>query len=428
MSRQIKLALHLGPSASPDTDGGEPPILSYVKTARKAEEALFDAVFRADGYGFQPGNLIEIKDELSVDPLIAFAGVAGFTKHIGLVATASSTFNAPYQLSRQFLTLDLLSGGRAGWNVVTSFDGEAKFGLSTIPDQETRYEIAAEFVEIVHRLWGSWAPDAFSKQDTGFAIDASRISVVDYVGKHLRLKGASDLPRSPQGRPVQFQAGASPQGRAFGARFADAIFSASPDYRHASEIYRDFKTLAQAHGRNPDHLLITPGYHPVLGRTEQEARDIFHSATADVNYEEARKKLEFLFGGVDYSDLDLDAPIPPERLPDTSTLKRRQSRPELFKQIALEENKTFRDVLSAVYYGTAHYTTFGSYDQIADELIYWFDNGAADGFVLSFKNSDDQIDRFIENVIPRLQDRGYFRKKYSASTLRENLGLPALPA
>lgn len=426
MSREIKLALSLSPSHSAQVENGAPPILSYVETAQKAEAALLDAVFRADGYSFKPDNLIEVKDELPVDPLLAFAGIAGFTRHIGLVATASSTFNAPYQLSRQFLTLDILSGGRAGWNAVTSFAGEEKFGLSAIPDQQTRYEVAAEFIEIVHKLWGSWASDAFQKKTAGFSIDSSKISVVDFAGKHLRMKGASDLPRSPQGRPVQFQAGASPQGRSFGARYADAIFSASPDFRHATAIYKDFKNLASSFNRNPDHLLITPGFHPVVAGTEHEARDIFHSENTEVDFDEARKKLEFLFGGMDYSDLELDAPIPPERLPDTATLKRRQSRPELFKQMALEENKTLRDILRAVYYGTAHYTTFGSYDQIADELIYWFDNKAADGFVLSFKNREDQVDRFLEHVVPRLQDRGYFRKRYSSTTLRGNLELPEL--
>jgi len=426
MTREIKLALHLDPATPTDLESGEPPMMSYVKTAQKAEAALFDAIFRADSYTFSPENLIDVKADLQIDPLIAFAGVTGFTQRIGLVATASTTFNAPYQLSRQFLTLDMLSGGRVGWNAVTSFMGEEKFGLSSIPNQETRYEIATEFVEIVHRLWDSWPKDAFHKTEKGFFIDAKKISVVDFVGKHLKMKGASDLPRSPQGRPVQFQAGASGQGKAFGARFADVIFSASPDFHHATEIYQEFKNLARSFNRHPDHLLITPGFQPVLASTEQEARDIFYSRTANVNYTQALKKLEFLFGGVDYSDLSLDEPIPAHRLPDTSQLTRRQSRPELFKRLALEKNTVLRDVLYAVYHETAHYTTFGSYDQITDELIHWFDNGAADGFVLVFKSQEDQLDAFIEHVIPRLQDRGYFRKKYTATTLRGHLGLPEM--
>lgn len=425
MTREIKLILHLDPSAVPDSASDEPPIMSYVQTARKAEAALFDAVFRADSYSFSPANLIDVKVDLQVDPLIAFAGVAGFTKHIGLVATASTTFNAPYQLARQFLTLDMLSGGRAGWNAVTSFVGEEKFGLAAIPDQETRYQIATEFTDIVRQLWASWPADAFQQTENGFVIDASKIAVVDYQGKHLRVKGAGDLPRSPQGRPVQFQAGASGQGKEFGARFADVIFSASPDFQHAAGIYRDFKTLAAGFNRNPQHVLVTPGYQPVLASSEREAKEIFLSNTATINYDQARKKLEFLFGGVDFSQLDLDAPIPPHLLPDTSTLTRRQSRPELFKQMALEPNKSLRDILYAVYHETAHYTTYGSYDQIANELIHWFDHQAADGFVLVFKKQEQQLDRFIEHVIPRLQDRGYFRKKYSATTLRGNLGLPS---
>lgn len=401
----------------------------YASLARDLEDALFDGVFRADGAG--PPNIewLATSEGPSHDAFQHLAAIAPVTKHLGLVGTASSTFNLPYAFARQLLTLDHLSGGRVGWNAVTSFEGEKAFGLGELPPQGERYARATEFLEVVHGLWGSWQPGALDVgQDTARYANPDLIKPLTYHGKYFDVEGVATLPRSPQGWPVQFQAGASGSAKPFAARFAEGIYSASPSIEHARQFYSEIKRLVGQAGRNPQHTLIFPGFHPYLAKTRAEAEEKFRAAGDGVDIAAGLRELERQFGDVDYSALDLDEPIPGDLLPATETLRRRQSRPGLYADIARQPGVTLRHVIQRVATASGHYMTYGSYDDVADELELWFTTGAADGFAIGFVTDNaDGFDDFIEQVVPRLQDKGLFRRKYQGTTLRENLGLPIPP-
>lgn len=427
--RQIKFGYHLAPQygwAHSQEEAYAPyEAEPLIKVAQKAEEALIDALFRADGFSFTPDNASKFRYG-SLDPLLAFSAVAAATKRIGLVATASTTFNEPYVVARQVLSLDHLSRGRAGWNAVTSFQGERAFGAEPIPDQTVRYERAEEFLQVVHGFWSSWDGDALVlDKSSGKFADPAKVKSFAFRGRFFDVEATSPLPPSPQGGPVQFQAGASAEGKQFAARFAEAIFSASPDIDHARSIYAELKSLVGAEGRDPDKFLILPGASFVLGETHEEAEEIYRGITADLDFKLGRRGVENYFGGVDLSGVDLDEPIPPHLVPaDTSVLHRRRSRAELLKGVAVKPGNTLRDVIRTFLISDGgHFLTVQSYDGAADVLEEWFRTGAADGFVLSFPARGEQFDKFIEHVIPRLQDRGLYRRAYEGSTLRENLGL-----
>ncbi|WP_160000115.1 NtaA/DmoA family FMN-dependent monooxygenase [Roseomonas sp. 18066] len=428
--RKIKLGYHLSPQAS--WLAAEPGASPYavgplVAVARKAEAALIDALFRADSFSFSPDQAASFRYG-AVDAQLALASLAAATTRIGLVATISTTFTEPYATARQVLTLDHLSSGRAGWNAVTSHQGERAFGPQPIPDQATRYRRAGEFLEVVNGLWSSWDRDALLlDRDSRRFADAARVRRFAYRGDFFDIEGTSALPPSPQGRPVQFQAGASGEGKAFAARFAEAVFSASPDIGHARGIYAELKQLVAAGGRDPEKFLVFPGFGLILGKTQEEADDIHRNLTDGLDFEAGRKGAGYYLGEVDLTGLDLDAPVPLHLLPtDPSRLPRRRSRAALMQAVARKPGNTLRDVIrSFLLSDGGHFLTVQSYDGAAAELERWFATGAADGFLLSFPARGDQFDRFIEHVIPRLQDRGLYRRAYEGETLRQNLGLAA---
>jgi FMN-dependent oxidoreductase (nitrilotriacetate monooxygenase family) len=348
----------------------------------------------------------------------------------------------PYQLARQFQTLDQLTGGRLGWNAVTSFGGERQFGLSDLPDQDVRYRRAAEFVDIVQGLWRGWNVDAVTANGHGKArIHADRITRLSYHGEFLRSEGTLGVPRSPQGWPVQFQAGASDVGVRFAARYAEAIFAASPDIDHA----RDFNTrltaaVAAVRGSEAAKPLVLPGVFLITAATDVEGKERERAVIDTLDLEAGRRSLALAFGavvarerdtaaGIDLSDLKLDEPIPAERieaLPDAGTLTRRRSRTELYRRLALR-GLTLRESIIEHLQGHAHFRLTAGHDAVVDEFERWFIHGAAEGFVLRFVEGASGVADFVENVLPRLQDRGLFRREYEGTTLRENLGLP-IPA
>lgn len=396
----------------------------YQQIARETEDALFDGLFRADGAAPDTTQHATITG-FAHDAFQHLAAVAPVTRHIGLIGTASSTFNLPYAFARQLQTLDHLSGGRVGWNVVTSFQGERAYGLTELPPQEARYERATEFVELVHRLWASWQPGAAKLGgEPGPVADPDLITVIEHHGKYFDVEAVATLPRTPQGWPVQFQAGASGAAKPFAARFAEGIYSASPNVEHARTFYREIKGLVAAEGRDPDHTLILPGFHPVLASTRTEAEEKYRAQYETVDVEQGLRELERQLGGVDFSGLNLDERVPEELLPDTAALRRRQSRPGLYVDIAREPHVTLRHLVQRVTVDGGHYTTFGSFDDVADELESWFTTGAADGFAIGVRGDGAGFDDFVAEVVPRLQDRGLFRRRYEGTTLRENLGLP----
>lgn len=428
MSRQLILGRHLSPSRQWWNDTDEVNDLFAASTlvgiANRAEDALLDVLFRSDGYGFTQQGAKRFGAWLT-DALVTLTSVSATTKHIGLVATVSTTFSQPYHLARQFQTLDQISGGRAAWNAVTSFGGAENFGLTELPRPEDRYAAADEFLTVVHSLWGAWAVDAVVLERDGLKFgDPDRITSTDFEGEYFSVKGTGSVPRSPQGWPVQFQAGATGLGKDFAAKHAEAIFSASPTLDHARAIYADIKGRVSDSGRDPNQFLILPGLNLTFGRTAAEVAERVEATRATLDFDGARRHLEFYFGGVDLSDLELDEPLPEERIPDTATLRGRQSRPQLFIDIAREPGTTFRNVLEAVALGGGHRTTAGTYDEVADEIQLWFETGAADGFILGSLQSEEAFDDFATEVIPRLQDRGIYKREYRGTTLRENLGLP----
>jgi alkanesulfonate monooxygenase SsuD/methylene tetrahydromethanopterin reductase-like flavin-dependent oxidoreductase (luciferase family) len=325
---------------------------------------------------------------------------------------------------------------------VTSFGGERQFGLAELPDQEIRYRRAAEFVEIVRGLWRGWSTDAVSLNRAGKPrIDVAKIDQISFQGEFLSAEGALGVPRSPQGWPVQFQAGASDIGLQFAARYAEAIFAASPDIEHARHFNTRLAAAVESiHGGGAAKPLVFPGVFLIVAPTEVEAKERELAIIDTLDVEAGRRSLALAFGavvakeresatGIDLSDLDLDQPIPAERieaLPDSATLTRRRSRTELYRGLALRGH-TLRELIIEHLQGHAHHRFTGSYEQVADELELWFTQGAADGFVLRFIEGASGAYGFVEGVVPRLQDRGLFRREYEGTTLRENLGLP-IPA
>lgn len=431
-ARQIKFGVHLGPLGITGSDTQHPIAETYnlaelVAVAQAAEAAKFDALFRADSPAFDKNLVAESNQpRLGVDAIVALTAVAAVTNRIGLVATASTSFNLPYNLARQFQSLDQLSRGRAGWNAVTSSAGERQFGIEELPRQERRYERAAEFLQVVQGLWASWGPDALQRDGDRLSVDPAQITEIDVHGGHFDVEGALGLPRSPQGWPVQFQAGASDTGKRFAGAYAEAIFSASPSFEHARRIAAEFKQLGRDEGR-PEHLpLVFPGFNIVSEATTEAAQERYRARFDSVDFDKARLTLSNQFGGIDLDGLPLDQPIPADRLPDIDSLVRRQSRPGLFRELA-ERGLSLREILELHLSGNGHYVFVGSYDDVADELERWFTGGAADGFILGFLGGLTDFNNAVEHVLPRLQDRGLFRREYEADTLRGNLGLP-LPA
>lgn len=405
-------------------------ITRHIAVAQQAEAAGLDAYFIADGLGFEPHQAVG-RPAGGLEPITTLAALAVTTSRIGLVPTASTSFNDPFTLARALASLDHISGGRAGWNVVTSSGGHHNYGVDVLPPQEDRYRRAEEFLQVVERLWASWDADAVVfDQAGGVYADPGRIHRIDHVGEHFSVRGPLNVQRPPQGRPVIFQAGSSASGKEFGARFAEVIYTAAQFYEDAVRFAADVKGLARAAGRDPERLRILPGLSPIIGDIPQEAEELERIVLDDIDVERGITGLEAQLGGADLSGLDLDEPIPPERLPDTSTLNGRQSRPELFKQVALREGRTLRQVIQHAGRAAGHGTVTGTPVQVADHIQRWYEGRAADGIILMPAAYADSLRDFTDKVLPILQERGLFPAEPAEGTLRHRLGLdgPDVPA
>lgn len=433
MAKQIKLGAFLpggGQHIAAWRHPGQPAdgatsFAFHKQLAQTAERGLFDAYFLADGLaapaaGGTEGGSAKIA---GFEPITLFSALAPLTKNIGFIATASTTYEEPYNLARKFASLDLISGGRAGWNVVTTATDAAahNFNLDTQHPHEYRYQRAAEHVDVVKKLWDSFEDDTFLRdKEAGVFFDADKVHAAHHRGKFFKVKGPLNVPRSPQGQPVIVQAGQSESGRALAAATAEVIFTSHQHLHTAQAFYRDIKARARAVGRNPDHVLIMPGVAPFVGRTEEEAQEKYRQLTSLIVESDGIALLNGLAGGgINLADYDLDGPLPP--LPVTEGMK---SRPELIRQIADENNFTIRQLYQWVATARGHFTVIGSAEQVADTLQAWFENEAADGFNILPPWLPDGLDDFIELVLPILQQRGLFRTAYEGTTLRENLGLP----
>jgi FMN-dependent oxidoreductase (nitrilotriacetate monooxygenase family) len=397
----------------------------HKQLARTAERGLFDAYFMADGLAVAFGGGIEGGNAkvAGFEPVTLFAALAPLTRHIGFIATASTTYEEPYNTARKFASLDLISGGRAAWNVVTTTSDAAaqNFNLEEQHPHADRYRRAQEHVAVVKALWDSFEDDAFIRdKESGVFFDTSKVHPALHKGAHFSVRGPLNVPRSPQGHAVIVQAGQSEDGRALAAATAEVIFTAHQRLDTAQEFYRDIKARALSNGRDPSHVLIMPGVAPFVGRTEAEAREKYDRLTSLILEEDGIALLNGLTGGtLDLNGLDLDGPLPPA--PPTEGMKSRQS---LMRQIADENGFTIRQLYQWVASARGHYTVIGTAEQVADALQEWFENEAADGFNILPPWLPTALDDFVDLVIPELQRRGLFRTAYEGRTLRENLGLP----
>ncbi len=399
-------------------------IAFYREVAQRAEAGLFDSIFLADQLAL--ADTVAHAASTWLEPITALGALAASTNRIGLIATASTTYSEPFNLARQFASLDHISGGRVGWNIVTSWLAAAarNYGGAGQVSHADRYARGEEFVAVVKALWDSWADDAvLDDRAGGRYAHAERIRPIDHAGEHYRVAGPLNMPRGPQGRPVFVQAGSSDTGRRFAARHAEAVFTAQMEKNTAQEFYADLKALVVAEGRAPGQALILPGLSPVIGATEAEARRLARELADLADPEVGRKRLSGRFGGHDFSHLALDKPLAPEDFPDPGTVEAARSRTEVIVGLVRREKPTLRQLLAYLAGARGHYTTAGTPEQIADLIEDWFGDGAADGFNVMPPLLPSMLDVFIAEVIPLLQKRGLFRTAYEGRTLREHFGL-----
>ncbi len=398
----------------------------YLEMTRQAEVAKFDFVFFGDGLYISEKSHPNFLTRF--EPLTLLAALAPATSHIGLVATLSTTYSEPFTVARQFGTIDLLSEGRAGWNIVTSplAGTAANYGKAGItpehPDHDVRYRMANEFIDVTEGLWESWEDDAFIRdKESGQFIDPAKLHALNHEGEFFSVAGPLNLTRSRQGQPVIFQAGASDAGRNFAASRADAIFSVQPEIGSATRFRADLHARASKNGRRPEDILILQGIGPIIGRTHEEAEEKFRAIGDLVNTDVALAYLGRFFDDIDWSSYDLDAPFP--ELGDRGRGGWQSTTDGIIKY-AKKAGLTLREV--ALGTTTPRHGFIGTATEIADTMQAWFEAGAADGFMLACPVLPTGMAEFIQEVFPISVERGLFRDEYESETLRENLGLGSL--
>ncbi|MEU4269484.1 LLM class flavin-dependent oxidoreductase [Streptomyces sp. NPDC026092] len=397
----------------------------FQHLAQTAERGLLDSVFLADGlalWGNARYNALG-----GFEPLTLLSALAAVTERVGLIATVSTTFNEPFHTARKFASLDHISGGRAGWNIVTSGTvNEARnFGQEEHLEHRLRYERAREFVEVTTKLWDSWEDDAILlDREGGVYADTDRVRQIDHRGEYFGVQGPLNVPRSPQGHPLLVQAGSSEDGKEFAAQYAEAVFTAQQTLADGQAFSKDLKSRLARHGRGEDQLLVLPGIAPVIGSTEAEARALEQELTELQIPEYGLAQLSGMLG-TDLTGLPLDGPLP--ELPEERDINGNKSRFTLVAELARRDGLTVRELIARLGAGRGHRVFAGTPEQIADELQEWFTEGAADGFNIMPPLLPGGLEDFVDHVVPILQQRGLFRTEYSGRTLREHYGL-ARPA
>jgi FMN-dependent oxidoreductase (nitrilotriacetate monooxygenase family) len=398
-------------------------IAHFVRLAQTAERARFDSIFFADSPVLW-GNVGK-RPTSALEPTVLLAALAVATSRIGLIATASTSYNSPYNLARRFASIDHISGGRVGWNVVTTAGADAarNFGLDAQPLHDDRYARAAEFLDVAEKLWDSWDDDAvLADKDGGVWGDQERVHAVEHTGRHFSVRGPLDIPRSPQGRPVIVQAGSSENGKRLAAQYAEAVFTAQQTLEDAIAFYADLKQRTAAAGRDPGTIKILPGIVPVIGATQAEAQRREQQLDELIRPEYARNELAGVLG-VDPADLALDAQLPAD-LPGEDAVEGAKSRYTLIVELARREQLTVRELIGRLGGGRGHLTVAGTPEHIADAIQTWFEAGAADGFNIMPPTLPGGLDDFVDHVVPILRRRGLFRTEYAGTTLRDHYGLP----
>lgn len=395
----------------------------YWHLAQVAEAAKFDALFVADSVAAATGDIASrMARSDHFEPLTLLSALSAVTNHIGLIATATTTYNEPYHVARKFASLDHLSGGRAGWNLVTS-DAAAEaqnFGRSEHVGHAERYSRAREFHEVVTGLWNSWADDAFTRDKaSGQYYDPARVQELNHQGEHFSVKGPLNVARSPQGQPVVVQAGSSEVGRDLAAQTAEVVFTAQTSLASAQAFYADIKGRLAAYGRSADSLKIMPGVLIVVAESEVLAKEKFESFQELVEPEVGVALLGRMLGNFDLSGYPLDGPLPELPLTDSG----QRSRQKLLTELAEREHLNLAQLGRRIAGGRGHYSLIGTPEQVADELQTWFEQCAADGFNVLVPHLPGGLEDVARLLVPELQRRGLFRTEYEGTTLRENLGL-----
>ncbi|MFL6799784.1 MAG: LLM class flavin-dependent oxidoreductase [Xanthobacteraceae bacterium] len=402
-------------------------IRHYIEIARTAERAKFDMIFLADGVATREAHIDALSRSVQfvahLEPITLLSALAPMTERIGLVATASTTYNEPYHVARKFASLDFISDGRAGWNCVTSVQpAEARnFGRPAVEPRPVRYARAREFTQVVTGLWDSWDDDAFVRNThTGVFFEPSKLHVLRHRGERYSVEGPLNVPRPPQGWPVIVQAGASEEGVELAAEFAEAIFSPHLTIEAAKTYYDDVKSRMGRYGRHPDHLKILPGLSVVVRPTDAEAAADYEFLQSLIHPVVGREILATMLGGIDLSPYPLDGPLP-DPLPAGSGSKGHY---DSIVAMARRENLTIGQLGDRVAGARGKNTIHGSPRKVADYMEDWFTQRACDGFCVMPPYIPGAHDDFCTLVIPELQRRGLFRTEYEGSTLREHLGLP----
>lgn len=408
------------PESDPEANSD---IAHYQRLAQIAERGKLDSLFLADSpvlHG-DPGR----RPAARLEPTVLLTALAGATRHIGLIATASTSYNEPFNLARRFASLDHVSSGRAGWNIVTTAGADAarNFGLDDTPLHHERYERAAEFVEVATKLWDSWADDAVvADKESGVHALAERVRRIDHEGPYFKVGGPLNVPRSPQGYPLLVQAGSSEDGKDFAARYAEAVFTAQQTLQEGIAFYKDVKQRALALGRDPEGIKILPGIVPVIADTEAEALELDAELDRLIKPEYAKRQLAQRLK-LDPDQLDLDAELP-EDIPTEDEIEGAKSRYTLIVELARRERLTVRQLIGRLGGGRGHRTFAGTPVQVADTIEHWYEAGAADGFNIMPAVLPSGLEVFVDRVVPILQERGLFRTEYTGETLREHYGLP----
>ncbi|MED3850968.1 LLM class flavin-dependent oxidoreductase [Priestia megaterium] len=390
----------------------------YKRQARILEKGLFSFVFIADGLAISKKSIPHFLNRF--EPITLLSAIAASTNHIGLVGTVSTSFSEPFTIARQLMSLDHISGGRAGWNVVTSpQEGAARnHSRGYLPLHSERYEIAKEHLDVVKGLWDSWEDDAFTYQkETGQFFDPKKMHTLGFKGKHFQVQGPLNIARSKQGHPVVFQAGSSERGRGFGAENADAIYTNAHTLEEAQAFYQDMKNRAKNHGRNPEELLIFPSIDLIIGDSEEDVERRYGELAAFIPVDHAITYLARFFDDYDFHQFDVDAPFP--ELGDIGA-NAFQSTTNKIKQAAAARKLTLRQVALETVLPRSPFS--GTPEHVANEMQKWHEQEAADGFVLRPFMSDT-FHQFVEKVVPILQERGLYDTSYESSTLRGNLDL-----
>ena len=400
-------------------------IQHYVRYAQLLEQASFDALFMNDNFelgSLQPDLLSRNTHTSRWDPLTVLPALAMVTSRIGLIGTINTSYNEPFNVARRLASLDVLSKGRAGWNVVTALGGGENFNREDHLPHAERYARAEEFVDVVTGLWDSWGKDAFIRdKSSGQWVDADKLKLLTHQGTHFSVRGPLKIPRSAQGRPVIAQAGSSGEGMVLAARTAELVFTAQQELTVAQQFYQDLKQQAAFYGRSANNLLILPGISTVVGQSRQEAQEKYEQLQQNLDPVVIFNSiLSFIDIKLDISTLELDEPV--QLASDIPATQSHQSRQKLVLDWIRKNKPTYRQLLYHMGAG-GHRTLIGTPEDIADDLQYWFESHAADGFMLMFSHLPTALEDFTSLVVPELVRRGLFRKAYAGQTLREHLGL-----